>query len=112
MVVLVKSKLVHLISNLQYIEDFLWMNKQNDHIKYIMDSFKMATDDLMKVNEETIRPPSAEVCRNLDLMGVIEITSPQSNVDGVSVLKEQRNRVRDLIVCATNETNKYKCNVT
>lgn len=107
MVVLIKSKPVHLASNLCYIEHFLWAYKQSEHVKYILESFKMAAEDLKDANERTMRPPSGEVCRSLDLKGVIEITSPQTE-GGVSVLKEQRDRVGDLIVCATNDANKYK----
>lgn len=109
MVVLVKSKPMHLASNLFYIEHFLWTNEQAEHIKYILDSFKMAAEALKEVNEKTMRPPSGEVCRSLDLKGVIEITSPQIDCDGggVAVLREQRDRLGGLIVRATNEANNF-----
>lgn len=105
MVVLIKSKPVHLASNLYYIENFLWNNQQRDHIAFILDSFKTAAEDLRNASEKTMRPPSGDVCRSLDLKGVIEMTSPQSN-ESVSVLKEQRDRISDLIICATNEANR------
>lgn len=104
MVVLIKSKPVHLASNLYYIEKFLWLNQQEDHISHILESFKMAAEDLKHASEKTMRPPSGEVCRSLDLKGVIEMTSPHKN-DGVPVLKEQRDRISDLIISATNELN-------
>lgn len=102
MVVLIKSKPVHLASNLYYIEHFLWNNQRNAHVTFILESFKTAAEDLRNATEKTMRPPSGEVCRSLDLKEVIEITSPQKSA-GVSVLKEQRDRISDLIICATND---------
>lgn len=107
MVVLIKSKPVHLASNLYYIENFFWNNQNKEHVSFILESFKAAAEDLKEASEKTMRPPSGDVCRKLDLKDVIEITSPQKNACA-TVLQEQRDRIGDLIICATNEKNNYK----
>ncbi|KAI4461655.1 hypothetical protein MML48_5g00006532 [Holotrichia oblita] len=108
MIVIIRSKLIHIYSNMYYIEKFLWKLQESTHIQNIITIFKTAIVQIESLSNEDIRPSSGKIRKHLDFVEVTNIMAgmeSKSETQTNSLLNNHVKRVRDLIFTSTNNTN-------
>ncbi|GJQ80415.1 hypothetical protein Trydic_g12274 [Trypoxylus dichotomus] len=106
MIVIIRSKLIHLFSNMYYIENFLWELQESEHIKNTIMLFKDAIAQIQSLNDENLRPSSSgKVHKNLGLDEVTTIMGEmetKSQNPATSLVENHMKRVTSLIFTSTS----------
>jgi hypothetical protein len=104
MVVIIRSKLVHIFSNLFYIKMFYNKLEENRIVSDIFKSFETATNRLMEIDVKNLQPITGKIIKSIDLEQYIKITTcvQEENVNK-TLVDEENQRVLKLINQSTSE---------
>ncbi|KAJ8944539.1 hypothetical protein NQ318_009702 [Aromia moschata] len=111
MVVVIKSKLLYLPSNLFYIKIFgEHIIKENDNNRTILKAFERAVTKLIAVKENSIDPydenklaPHLDVCKTMKIMAFADKQKYEN--DDAKLREEEKKRLVSLITTSTAEKN-------
>ncbi|KAJ8942224.1 hypothetical protein NQ314_010124 [Rhamnusium bicolor] len=111
MLVIIKSKLLYLPSNLFYIEFFADdMLRDNSNIRTILQVFQTVTQKIMQTEESSLKlcddklSPNLDVCETMEIMTFVENVTTNEN-DAVTLKDEEKRRLVSLITTSTAEKN-------
>ncbi|EFA09994.1 hypothetical protein TcasGA2_TC012161 [Tribolium castaneum] len=105
MVVILRSKLRYMLSNLFYIKTFYLKIEENREIFDIFKSFKTAVDRLMQLDVDIMKPMKGLFQNSLDLEEYMKITSSpgEEKIEKATLIDEANQRVLNLITRSTSE---------
>ncbi|RZC35791.1 uncharacterized protein BDFB_008789, partial [Asbolus verrucosus] len=106
--VTVKSKLVHVFSNLFYIKSFYHKITENHVVSDILKAFETAVNRLVMTDVKNIQPTSGKIIRSMNLEEYIKITSSSDeDIINRTLADEANQRVLNLITRSTSENELY-----
>ncbi|KAJ3642271.1 hypothetical protein Zmor_025072 [Zophobas morio] len=101
MVVIIKSKLSHVFSNLFYVKSFYHTMDDNRVISDIFRSFEKAVHEVAKTDTRDVQPGAAKMIQSIDLEEYMKITLSDEDQSRRTLVDEANHRALNLITKST-----------
>ncbi|XP_022914617.1 uncharacterized protein [Onthophagus taurus] len=104
MAVIIKSKIIHLHSNMYYIEHFLWKLQNSQDVQNTISNFKVAIEKISTLSDEDLKPCDGKICKEMDSLKMMQLMTTEEKYkkdEKKSLVENHVHRIYNLILTST-----------